>query len=123
MNILMIYLQQSFYNNIWTIKRRNLEDKYITILDENNVDQLAEVIFTFPYNGENYVLLTPVSEFDEVESLEDDYTVFAYKYEELEDGTIGNLIEIPLENNEEWAIIEEMFNTFNDAEYNSDSDE
>ncbi|MGL4590045.1 MAG: DUF1292 domain-containing protein [Mycoplasmatales bacterium] len=92
-----------------------MEDKYITIVDENNEEILAEVLFTFENEGQSYVLLTLASEFDEVESLDDDYAVFAYKYEELEDGTIGNLIEIPESAVDEWEMIEEMFNTF-DAE-------
>ncbi len=87
-------------------------DKYITILDEENNESLAEVIFTFEDRGENYVLLTLVNEFDDVESLEDEYNVLAYKYEELEDGTIGNLIEIPESDEESWQVVEEMFNTF-----------
>ncbi len=87
-------------------------DKYITILDEENNESLAEVIFTFEDRGENYVLLTLVNEFDEVESLDDEYNVLAYKYEELEDGTIGNLIEIPESDEESWQVVEEMFNTF-----------
>ncbi len=87
-------------------------DKYITILDEENNESLAEVIFTFEDRGENYVLLTLVNEFDDVESLDDEYNVLAYKYEELEDGTIGNLIEIPESDEESWQVVEEMFNTF-----------
>ncbi len=87
-------------------------DKYITILDENGVETLAEVLFTFENAEENYVLMTLVNEFDEVDSLEDEYNVLAYKYEELEDGTIGNLIEIAENDEEAWRVVEEMFNTF-----------
>ncbi len=87
-------------------------DKYITILDEENNESLAEVLFTFEDRGENYVLLALVNEFDDVETIEDDYNVLAYKYEELEDGTIGNLIEIPETDDESWSVVEEMFNTF-----------
>ena len=101
-----------------------MEDKYITILDENEQEQLAEILFTFPHEDENYVLLTLVSEFDNIESVDDEYSVFAYKYEELDDGTIGNLIEIPYDNKVEWEIIEEMFNTFLDSEFtNVDGEE
>ncbi len=92
-------------------------DKYITILDENGVESLAEVIFTFESNNENYVLMTLVNEFDDVESIEDEYNVLAYKYEELEDGTIGNLIEISEEDNEAWNVVEEMFNTFESTNF------
>ncbi len=87
-------------------------DKYITILDENGVETLAEVLFTFENADENYVLMTLVNEFDDVDSLEDEYNVLAYKYEELEDGTIGNLIEIAENDTEAWRVVEEMFNTF-----------
>ncbi len=87
-------------------------DKYITILDEAGVETLAEVLFTFENADENYVLMTLVNEFDDVDSLEDEYNVLAYKYEELEDGTIGNLIEIAENDDEAWRVVEEMFNTF-----------
>ncbi len=92
-------------------------DKYITILDENGVESLAEVIFTFENNDENYVLMTLVNEFDDVESIEDEYNVLAYKYEELEDGTIGNLIEISENDTEAWTVVEEMFNTFESTNF------
>ncbi len=92
-------------------------DKYITILDEENNESLAEVLFTFEDRGENYVLLALVNEFDDVETIEDDYNVLAYKYEELEDGTIGNLIEIPETDDESWSVVEEMFNTFSQTNF------
>lgn len=86
-------------------------EKYITILDENQEETLAEILFTFEHEDENYVLMTLVNEFEEVESLDDEYNVLAYKYEEMEDGEIGNLIEIA-DNSSEWDVVEEMFNTF-----------
>ncbi len=92
-------------------------DKYITIIDDENTESLAEIIFTFEDRGENYVLLTLVNEFDEVESFDDEYNVLAYKYEELEDGTIGNLIEIPENDDEAWSVVEEMFNTFSQTNF------
>lgn len=87
-------------------------DKYITILDDEGNETLAEVLFTFENADENYVLMTLVNEFDDVNSLDEEYNVLAYKYEELEDGTIGNLIEIPENDDESWGIVQEMFNTF-----------
>ncbi len=83
------------------------EDKYITILDEEDNETLAEVLFTFDYKGENFVLFKLVSDYDE-----DEEEVLAYKYEELEDGTIGNLIEISENSHEEWDAVEEMMETF-----------
>lgn len=93
------------------------EDKYITILDEQGVETLAEVIFTFVHDDENYVLLTPTEEFDDVEDFDHEYAVLAYKYEELEDGTIGNLIQIPESDVKAWETVEEMFNTFENTNF------
>lgn len=100
-------------------EKATLEDneKYITILDENNEESLAEVLFTFEEKDENYVLLTLVREFDDVEDLDSEYDVLAYKYEELEDGTIGNLIEIAENDFETWQIVEEVFNTFQSTNF------
>ncbi len=95
----------------------NTEDKYITLVGEDDTEVLAEVVFTFENNGENYVLLTLTTEFDEVEDLDDEYNVLAYKYEELEDGSIGNLIEIAETADDEWALVEEMLATFEETNF------
>ncbi len=92
-------------------------DKYITILNEQGEESLAEVLFTFENADENYVLMTLVNEIEDAETIEDEYNVLAYKYEELEDGTIGNLIEIPENDEESWKIVEEMFNTFESTNF------
>lgn len=93
------------------------EDKYITLVGEDDTEVLAEVVFTFENDGENYVLLTLTTEFDQVEDVEDEYNVLAYKYEELEDGSIGNLIEIAETADEEWALVEEMLATFEETNF------
>ncbi len=93
------------------------EDKYITLIDENENEVLAEVIFTFENEGENYVLLTLATEFDEVDDLDYEYDVLAYKYEEMDDGTIGNLIEIDQNSTEEWDLVEEMLATFQETNF------
>ncbi len=95
----------------------NNEEKYITIIDEDGTEVLAEVIFTFINENENFVLLTLTNEFDDVKSLEDEYNVLAYKYEELEDGTIGNLIEIDEDDEKTWKVVSEMFEAFEDADF------
>ncbi len=97
------------------------EDKYITLVGEDDTEVLAEVVFTFENDGENYVLLTLTSEFDEVEDLDDEYNVLAYKYEELEDGSIGNLIEISETADAEWALVEEMLATFAETNFEMES--
>lgn len=94
----------------------NNEEKYITIQDDEGNEVFAEVLFTFVNDDENFVLFTVVDEFDEVEDLNHEYNVLAYKYEELEDGTIGNLIEIEEDDEATWEIVAEMFETFENTE-------
>ncbi len=93
------------------------EEKYITLVGEDDTEVLAEVIFTFEHDGENFVILTLTTEFDQVDDLDDEYNVLAYKYEELEDGSIGNLIEIAETADEEWAVVEEMLATFEETNF------
>ncbi len=95
----------------------NNEEKFITIADEEGNEVLAEVIFTFVNDDENFVFLTLIDEFDEVDSIEDDYNVLVYKYEELEDGTIGNLIEIEEDDQATWDIVAEVFETFEQTDF------
>ena len=92
------------------------EERYITITDEDGTDHLAEVIFTFENEGENYVLFTLVEDY-ELDDLENDYPVLAYKYEELEDGSIGNLVEIPENDHEAWDVVSQMFETFENTNF------
>ncbi|KAI0990170.1 hypothetical protein GJ496_008197 [Pomphorhynchus laevis] len=92
------------------------KERYITITDEDGTDHLAEVIFTFENEDENYVLFTLVEDY-ELDNLENDYPVLAYKYEELEDGSIGNLIEIPENDHEAWDVVSQMFETFENTNF------
>ncbi|MFV0424382.1 MAG: DUF1292 domain-containing protein, partial [Bacilli bacterium] len=90
------------------INRRKMnEENYITLVDEDDTEVLAEILFTFDYNEENYVLLKMTNDYEE-----DELDIIAYKYEELEDGTIGNLIEISDSAEDEWKVVEEMLETF-----------
>ncbi|MFV0288348.1 MAG: DUF1292 domain-containing protein [Mycoplasmatales bacterium] len=92
----------------------NDTEKYITLIGEDNTEVLAEILFTFEYEEENYVLLTLV---DEINAEQEEYEILAYKYEEKENKEIGNLIEIP-DGSSDWDIVEEMFNTFEAGEFN-----
>ena len=93
------------------------EDKLITIESENGEQVLAEVIFTFENEGDNFVFLTLEKEFEDIENLEEEYTVLVYKYIELEDGTIGELIEIEENETKTWELIDEVFATFQDTNF------
>ncbi len=94
----------------------NNNDKFITLVGEDGVETLAEILFTFEYEDDNFVLLTLVNEID---SQNEEYEVLAYKYEEKENKEIGNLIEIP-DGSSDWDIVEEMFNTFEAGEFNNE---
>ncbi len=87
----------------------------ITLLGDNGEEILAEILFTFENDGDNYVFLTLVDEI----GAEEDLDVLVYKYEEIDDGEIGNLIEIP-DSSSDWNIVEEMFNTFMDTEFKNE---
>ncbi len=93
------------------------EERYITITDEDGSDHLAEVIFTFENEGENYVLFTLVEELEKLEDVDAEYSVLAYKYEPMEDGTIGNLVEIPENDQEAWDVVADMFETFENTNF------
>ena len=94
----------------------NQEEKFITITDEDGNDHLAEVLFTFVNEEENYVLFSLVEDY-EVDSIDEPFDVLAYKYEELEDGSIGNLIEIPENDTESWDVVAQMFETFENTDF------
>ncbi len=93
-----------------------MEEKYITLLGDDNEEILAEILFTFEHEEDNYVLLTLV---DEIDTENQEYEVLAYKYEEKPNKEIGNLIEIP-EGSSDWDVVEEMFNTFQAGEFNNE---
>lgn len=90
-----------------------MDEKHITVVDENGNEQLHEVLFTFDSEefNKSYVLYFPVgAEEDENEEIE----IHASAYIQNEDGEEGNLQ--PIETDEEWEMIEEMLNTFLDEE-------
>lgn len=90
----------------------NHETEYITLIDESGNETLYEIFMTIDGQerfGKNYVLVYPagIDEDTEVE-------LQAYAYEENETGAEGKLQEI--ESDEEWDMIEEVFNTLVDEE-------
>jgi len=91
-----------------------IEDTTIIVTDENGVELTMEILFTFEddINHKNYVLY--------YDSADESGEVFASVYDEA-----GNLIQVTTE--EEWAMIEEVFEAFNieheDEEETEDDDE
>ncbi len=76
------------------------------------IDKLAAQLILQNYKeefGKNYVLLVPVNaEEDENGEVE----IQAYSFIENEDGTEGELQPIPEDSEDEWNMIEEVFNSF-----------
>lgn len=86
------------------------EHEYITLVDDQGNESLYEVLLTVDGQeefGKNYVLVYPAG-IDEDDDSE--VELQAYAYTENEDGSEGELQEI--ETDEEWDMIEEVFNTF-----------
>jgi len=74
------------------------ERELITLVDEQGNETLFEILLTIDGKeefGKNYVLLVPVNSFIE-----------------NEDGTEGELQPIPEDSEDEWNMIEEVFNSF-----------
>ncbi|BAK21745.1 DUF1292 domain-containing protein [Melissococcus plutonius] len=90
----------------------NDNHEHITLVDEQGNETLYEILLTIDGQeefGRNYVLLYPACV-----SGEEDVELQAYAYTENEEGTEGELQQI--ETDEEWDMIEEVFNTFMDDE-------
>jgi len=85
------------------------EERQITIVDEEGNEHLCNILFTFESDdyGRSYVIYTPVGEeFDE----DGDPVYHASSFIPAEDGEDGELF--PIESDEEWAMVEEVLNTF-----------
>lgn len=88
------------------------EQEFITLIDDHGNETLFEILLTIDGQEEfekNYVLVVPAgTEEDENGEVE----IQAYAYTQNEDGTEGDLLPIPEDSDEEWDMIEEVFNTF-----------
>jgi len=86
--------------------------EFITLVDDNGNETLFEILLTIDGQeefGKNYVLVVPTSaEEDENGEIE----IQAYSYTQNEDGTEGDLMAIEEDAEDEWNMIEEVFNTF-----------
>lgn len=87
-------------------------DANLVLVDEDGNEQLAEVLFTLENDGNNYVFVTIPEQNDDEEANVD---IFVYRYEELEDGSVGNIFEIPEGDTETWELLEEVLETYNET--------
>src|SRR5690554_233582 len=83
------------------------EAEMIYIPEEDGSEQAYEVVMKFELDetGQKYMMVVPVDEDEEEPSDE----VFAFRYEEDDDAEDLKLYAI--EDEEEWNIVEETFNT------------
>lgn len=84
-------------------------DNKITIVDDNGVERICEVLFTYenPDTGKKYVVFYPVEQLDDDNVEEMD--LFAYSFIEHEDGR-GELF--ALESDEEYDMINEVIDQY-----------
>lgn len=87
-------------------------DANLVLVDEDGNEQLAEILFTLENDGNNYVFVTIPEQNDDEEAEVD---IFVYRYEELEDGSVGNIFEIPEGDTETWELLEEVLETYNET--------
>lgn len=87
------------------------DDRFITLVDEKGNEELYQILFTFDSEdyGKSYVLLYPAStQADE----EVEVQAFSFKPDGNGDVAQGDLY--PIEDEAEWAMVEEVLNTFVD---------
>lgn len=100
-----------------------MEENYLTVVDDDGNEILCEILFTFDSDEfeKSYVFYVPVEVTDD-----EDIEVLCSSYHPEEDGSIGTLS--PIESDEEWDMIEEVFNTYmssidDDDDFEDEDDE
>ena len=87
----------------------NEERERLIIPDEDGEEHLFETLFKFDVDELNasYICLVPVEQVDT-----DEAEVYAFRYEETAtDSGESDINLFPIESDEEWEIVEEMFAT------------
>ncbi|WP_085721915.1 DUF1292 domain-containing protein [Limosilactobacillus reuteri] len=93
-------------------KQENNEDM-ITLIDENGNEQLFKELFTFDYDdyGKSYIFIYPAEQEND-----DSVDIQAYIIADNEDNDGQDLV--PIEDDKEWDMVEEVLNTFLDNDCN-----
>lgn len=88
------------------------EKERIIIPDENGEEHLFEVLYKFDIDETetSYIALIPVEQKDN-----DEVEVYAFRYEENGDEA-DDIALFPIETDEEWEIVEEMFETLSEED-------
>ncbi|CAK8053602.1 DUF1292 domain-containing protein [Eupransor demetentiae] len=94
---------------------KNPQIDKITLVDESGDEALYEVLFTFHSEeyDKDYILLVP----DGVEE-DEQVDVQAYIFHPNEDGEAKEEDLLPIEDDREWDMVEEVLNTFLDDDSN-----
>ncbi|KRK70332.1 DUF1292 domain-containing protein [Lacticaseibacillus nasuensis] len=89
--------------------QKGTDDQQITLTDDQGNEELYQVLFTFDSEdyGKSYVLLYPsaAQEDEEVE-----IQAYSFKPDQAGDAASGDLY--PIEDDDEWDMVEEVLNTF-----------
>ena len=90
-------------------KQQNTDDQMITLVDENGNEQLFKELFTFDSDdwGKSYIFIYPA---------DDSVDIQAYIIADNQDGDGEDLV--PIEDDKEWDMVEEVLNTFLDNDGN-----
>lgn len=90
-----------------------MQENIINLIDENGVESAFEIILTLEAEGKEYAILVPVEEDEAEEAL-------IFRIDQDEEGEIL----VPLEDDEEYQIVVDVYNTLMEEEgLNFDEDE
>ncbi|HBI92241.1 MULTISPECIES: DUF1292 domain-containing protein [Terrisporobacter] len=82
-----------------------MQDNIISLIDENGVESEFEVILTLEANDKEYAILMPVDDEDSDEAL-------VFRIDQDEEGEML----VPLEDDKEYEIVVDVYNTLMDEE-------
>ena len=82
-----------------------MQDNIISLVDENGVESEFEVILTLEANEKEYAILMPVSDEESDEAL-------VFRIDQDEEGEML----VPLEDDKEYEIVVDVYNTLMDEE-------
>ena len=82
-----------------------MQDNIISLVDENGVESEFEVILTLEANNKEYAILMPVNDEESDEAL-------VFRIDQDEEGEML----VPLEDDKEYEIVVDVYNTLMDEE-------
>ena len=89
-----------------------MQDNIISLLDENGVESQFEVILTLEADNKEYAILKPVEDEEAEEAL-------VFRIDQDEEGEML----VPLEDDQEYQIVVDVYNTLMDEEGLNDDSE